>query len=184
MRVMGIDLSTNAGVVVIDGKHGVLHAGVANAPKLSGSARANAIIGRIMEVHTDHKPDLVVIEDYAIQFIKSAIVSIELGGILRFILWQEGIPYRVVSPSVVKKFVTGTGAAKKELMMMEVFKRWAYSSSVNDEADAFALAQLGLAAHQCAVNCTKPMLAVAQEWWAGSESNSAQPKKKPLRNSK
>jgi Holliday junction resolvasome RuvABC endonuclease subunit len=111
-------------------------------------------------------------------------VSIELGGILRFILWQEGIPYRVVSPSVVKKFVTGTGAAKKELMMMEVFKRWAYSSSVNDEADAFALAQLGLAAHQCAVNCTKPMLAVAQEWWAGSESNSAQPKKKPLRNSK
>jgi crossover junction endodeoxyribonuclease RuvC len=46
---------------------------------------------------------------------------------------------------VLKQFVTGKGTSPKELVMMNVFKRWGYEAATNNLADAYTLAAMGLA---------------------------------------
>jgi crossover junction endodeoxyribonuclease RuvC len=163
VRVMGLDMSTKTGVAVVDGSGKVIKTEQVTFPKLSGMPRINAIVGRILELHGETKPDLLVVEDYAVgKFASGAIVGIELGGVLRFILWQEGIKYLPVAPTSVKKFVCGNGKAKKEQMMMEVYKRWGYTSETNDIADAMGLSHMGLAMLGQGVKCSEAMLICAE----------------------
>jgi crossover junction endodeoxyribonuclease RuvC len=51
----------------------------------------------------------------------------------------------VVAPTRLKKFISGTGTAKKEMILKDVFRIWQYDAKSDDEADAFGLAMLGLA---------------------------------------
>ena len=53
----------------------------------------------------------------------------------------------IVQPSTLKKFVTGNGAAKKNNMLLAVFKKWGFETSDDNLADAFALAQLARTLH-------------------------------------
>lgn len=46
------------------------------------------------------------------------------------------------TPGQIKKFTTGKGNAKKELMMKEVYKRWGFETDSHDVADAYAIARL------------------------------------------
>lgn len=163
MRVMGLDMSTKTGLAVVDGSGKVILSEQVTFPKLTGMPRINAIVGRIMELREAAKPDLILIEDYAVgKFASAAIVGIELGGVLRFILWQEGIKWVPIAPTSLKKFVFGSGKAKKEQMMMEVYKRWGYTSETNDIADAVGLAHMGLAMLGQGVKCTEAMLICAE----------------------
>lgn len=45
-----------------------------------------------------------------------------------------------VPPTVLKKFVTGKGNAKKQEMLLEVYKRWGADLSDDNAADAYGLA--------------------------------------------
>ncbi len=65
----------------------------------------------------------------------------ELGGVLRVALFERGIPYLVVPPSSLKRFTAGNGHATKEAMMRAVASYYAVSTSIDDEADAVALAR-------------------------------------------
>lgn len=47
-----------------------------------------------------------------------------------------------VAPPTVKKFVTGSGNAHKDKIMLAVFMRWAYEPASNDVADAYTLARI------------------------------------------
>ncbi len=44
-------------------------------------------------------------------------------------------------PGQIKKFITGKGNAKKELILKEVFRRYDFDTSDNNIADAFAIAK-------------------------------------------
>lgn len=68
----------------------------------------------------------------------------EWGGILRLTMLQLGWDVVEVPPSTLKKFVTGKGNAEKDGIRMEVLKRWDYSSSDNNDSDAYALMRLGV----------------------------------------
>lgn len=54
-----------------------------------------------------------------------------------------GVRCVVCPPTALKKFVAGTGSAKKEHMLLEVYKRWGYSAGNDNEADAIGLAMIG-----------------------------------------
>lgn len=144
MRVMGLDVSTKTGLSVVDKDRNVLLGEQVTFPKLRGWERASAIIARIMELHAEYKPDLVVIENYGFANANSLVTLVEIGTIIRYFLWQENIPYIDVPPNSLKKFVTGKGQAKKEEVMMYVLKRWDYTSKTNDIADAVGLGMFGL----------------------------------------
>lgn len=54
---------------------------------------------------------------------------------------QEFLP-KVVPPTSVKKFATGNGSAKKNEMLLAVYKRWGVEFKDDNLADAFVLAKI------------------------------------------
>lgn len=72
------------------------------------------------------------------------------------------IPFVVVPPTQLKKFITGKGNVKKEMMLLEVYKRYDVSFSDNNLCDAYALAKIGEAIIN-KVTLTKPQQAVIDE---------------------
>lgn len=87
------------------------------------------------------------IEGYSFgSFNKSNSMSklIELGGIIKYDLYCKKIPFIVVPPTVLKKFITGKGNAKKEDIKLGIYKKFNREFKTSDEADAFALVILGI----------------------------------------
>lgn len=73
----------------------------------------------------------------------------ELGAVVKLALrdlYSEPIGYpTLVSPNQLKLFTTGKGNAKKDEMMLAVYKKWGYEAPNNDCADAFGLAKIAAA---------------------------------------
>ena len=72
-------------------------------------------------------------------------IQYELGAIIRLALFDSGVNWVEVPPKSLKKFVTGNGNAKKDLMLLGVYKMWDFDTEDDNEADAYALAQFGAA---------------------------------------
>lgn len=88
-------------------------------------------------------PGHVFIEGYAYGAKCSREALGELGGVLRLLAYERGWSIVVVPPSTLKAYVTGKGSAPKEQVILHVYKRWGYSASDNNDADARALLELG-----------------------------------------
>lgn len=87
--------------------------------------------------------ELVCLENYAFGRPNQAHQVGELGGVVRVALHEAGIKYVEVTPNQLKKFATGKGGAKKEEVMLGVYKKWQKEFPSNDETDAFVLAKIG-----------------------------------------
>ena len=59
---------------------------------------------------------MVALEDYAFAAKGRVFHIAENTGILKYKLFQQGIPLETISPSAVKKNATGKGNADKEMM--------------------------------------------------------------------
>ncbi len=70
--------------------------------------------------------------------------AVELGGLLRWHLTDFTPVIYEVSPTTLKKFVTGKGSGKKELLAAHCVKRWGVMFDTSDEYDAYGLYRLGL----------------------------------------
>ena len=57
------------------------------------------------------------------------------------LVYRASIRLLIVPPSTLKKFVTGSGVAPKNKMMLGVYKKWGVEFETDDEADAYALAR-------------------------------------------
>lgn len=90
-----------------------------------------------------YSPHGCVVEGYGYANPHTLATLVEVGTLVRVALLESKIPWLEVPPTSLKKFTTGKGNAKKELMMLEVFKRWGFEAKTNDQADAFALGQFG-----------------------------------------
>lgn len=89
-------------------------------------------------------PGLLVVEGYAFGAANQREALGEWGGQVRRIAYARGWRILVVPPTTLKKYVTGKGVCEKDGVRMEVLDRWAYKSIDNNDADAYALARLGL----------------------------------------
>ena len=68
-----------------------------------------------------------------------------LGGIgwgIRCALYREGMDYIEVAPAALKKFTGGKGNAPKDVVRLEVYKRWGYEHKSDNVIDAYVLAQI------------------------------------------
>lgn len=89
---------------------------------------------------------LVVVEDYA--FSRAGAHSHELGelgGVVRVLLHDRGIPWVAVNPSLLKSFACGKGNASKEEVLAAAIRKLGYGGSSFDEADAMWLMVMGMA---------------------------------------
>jgi crossover junction endodeoxyribonuclease RuvC len=63
---------------------------------------------------------------------------------LRLFLHERKIPFKVVAPNTLKKFVTGKGNSKKNQMMLHAFKKWKMEFDDDNLCDAYGLARMSL----------------------------------------
>ena len=88
--------------------------------------------------------DLVVIEGPSLHAKGSSVDRMfGMWWIVTRALHEAGIPYAVVAPTQLKKYMTGSGGAGKDAVLAAVIKRLPGDVSGNDEADALAAAAMG-----------------------------------------
>lgn len=153
-KVIGLDLSlTGTGVVVIQKEKIIVQKLIKSKPpeEKNPTTEIERIIGikkGITDIIEDGSaPDLVVIEGLAYG-VRNATALVQLSGLnymIREYLYSRKIPFLIIAPTSVKKFITGSGIAKKDIMMLEVYKRYGVSMIDDNECDAYSLARIGLA---------------------------------------
>lgn len=145
MKSCGLDISTKTGMVILDHQGVVPCAEELVCPgKLVGLDRASIIAGEMLERLNAHKPDIVMVEGYGFGNTNTLAILVEIGTVLRYFVRQCGYPLWVIAPTAIKKYVTGSGSAKKDEMRLAVYKRWAFEHKSDNVVDAYALAQAGL----------------------------------------
>lgn len=89
---------------------------------------------------------MVVVEGFS--FASKGAAVFEMGGlgwIVRLALWRMHVPYVVVSPMSLKKFVLGKATSEKALVIREIWRRWSYEVDDDNIADALVLLEIGRA---------------------------------------
>lgn len=80
-------------------------------------------------------------------FSSSGAFVLQMGALhflIRLFLYKKNIDYKIIAPGSLKKFITGKGTAKKELMLLNVYKKWGAEFDDNNLADAYSLARMAL----------------------------------------
>jgi crossover junction endodeoxyribonuclease RuvC len=153
LRVMGVDPGlTDTGFGVVEaGPDGVavVDAGVIRtAPGQLLEARLNAIHGAVARLVGACHPTLVVVEDlYAeYRFPRTALLMAHARGVIYLAARQLDVPLLALSPSEVKRAVTGNGAAAKGQVQrgIQTVLGLAVPPRPTHVADALALAVTGM----------------------------------------
>lgn len=149
MRVVGLDISTKTGMVILDENLNVLLAKELNIKVYKSNLdRANKMSFLVMEnlnLPQYKRPGLVVLEGYGYSNTNTLVTLAEIGTAIRLSLLRNNIRMVDVPPTSLKKFITGKGTSQKDSIMLEIYKRWGFESETNNIADAFGLAMVGVA---------------------------------------
>jgi crossover junction endodeoxyribonuclease RuvC len=74
-------------------------------------------------------------------------VILQMGALhfmTRLFLFKNHLNYKIIAPGTLKKFVTGSGRAKKDLMLLKVYKKWGVEFEDHNLSDAYGLARMAL----------------------------------------
>jgi crossover junction endodeoxyribonuclease RuvC len=74
-------------------------------------------------------------------------VILQMGALhymTRLFLFKKQASYKIIAPGTLKKFVTGKGNSKKDLMLLKVYKRWGVEFDDHNLADSYSLARMAL----------------------------------------
>lgn len=132
---------------------------------------------KMQELVVLFRPDIIVLEGYAYGVARgnSAISMGELGGIVRFALAEMDAAPVVIPPAKLKKFITGKGNANKEIVLLELYKRFNVDVPTSDEGDATGLALMaavGCYDLQCRIPKVNFQALEEVEWPASREDES------------
>lgn len=92
------------------------------------------------------RPDAIFIEGYSFGSKYNREMLGEFGGVLRFHIVDRAPVVVEVQPSSLKKFATGSGSAKKDIVAAHCVNRWGAMFKDTDTYDAFVLYMVGLVA--------------------------------------
>jgi crossover junction endodeoxyribonuclease RuvC len=143
---VGMDPSYNGfAIVVLDQDANIIE------QKLFGS-ESEEVEDRLIELEKEFKfiPNIISLHSVCIEgpsFASKGAFVLQMGALhymIRLMLKRKKIQYQVVAPGTLKKFVTGDGRAKKDLMLLKVFKKWGVEFDNDNLADAYSLARMAL----------------------------------------
>ena len=149
-RFVGLDLAfANNGVLILDKKgNNIIYQEVLSTSKKDlDEVRLVNIRTKLNSLLQNN--DIVCLE--GLSFGSQGMALAQLGAthyIIRVLLHERNIDFSVVSPSTLKKFVTGKGNCKKDLMLLKVFQKWGVEFSNDNLADAYSLARFALDSYQ------------------------------------
>lgn len=147
MYYCGIDLSFNSsGLIVINDDLEIIKS------KIISSDPSEDIDIRIWDISTEilkhlepFKSSLQINMEGLSFFILKSQRGIQLAGlhfVVRHNLIRNNFSYMVTPPTKLKKFITGKGNAKKNIMIKEIYKKWGVDFDSDDLADAYGLARM------------------------------------------
>lgn len=142
-RVCGLDISLTAtGIAAPD-----TNALVLRPSGLRGPHRMCWIRDTILNLCAG--ADVVVVEGFAYARANKAHDIGGVGWIVRVALWEAGITYVDVPPTVLKRYATGRGNADKQAMQMAAAKRLGYDDDRPDDnaVDAMWLRAIAMDAY-------------------------------------
>lgn len=149
--VMGIDPSLKAtGLLVLDYEGAIQHKSVVGSEVSGGMvnarmARISKIVTEIKSVIDANRPDVICIEAYAVgQNTPGTADRIELGGLLRYVMWRGGYRVIEVGNSTLKKFACGKGSGDKTGLIAAITANYGVQFGSSDEYDSYALARMAL----------------------------------------
>jgi crossover junction endodeoxyribonuclease RuvC len=106
--------------------------------------RIRNIVDEIIFIIEKYNPAIVVMESIAFMAHNTTALA-QLCGVnymVRDAVYKNHLLY-MVTPTGLKKFITGKGNCQKDLMLLETYKRYKISFSNNNSCDAFGLAKIG-----------------------------------------
>jgi crossover junction endodeoxyribonuclease RuvC len=149
-KIIGLDLSMcESGITVLN--NGRAESFLVKSKKPKDNTPTNELI-RVLKIVKDIKEfivgkevSLVLIEGLAFCARNtSALVQLSaLNYMIREVCFTHEIPFIMVAPTSAKKFATGRGNAKKDEIMLEVYKRWKVSFSNDNLCDSYVLSKIG-----------------------------------------
>lgn len=174
MRIHALDLSLTAtGHARMLSPTEIFHETISPPKGCVGIERIDWIANQITSRVNDAFTPLLIFENFS--FASNDAGSHERIGLaymLRHWAWRRGIPFVLVAPSQLKKFVTGKGNAEKSLILREVFRRWNIAAANDNEADGITLLQIG----RCLVGDMEPETQPQREVIAALHASGAVPK--------
>jgi len=146
-KFVGLDLSyTGTGIIVIDSNGEILE------QKLINTDSKYDTEDRIIQIENEINfiPNIIGLGGVYIEgpaFSAKGSHMLQMGALnfyVRIFLRKKDVDYKIIPPTTLKKWTAGTGRAKKELMLLHVYKRWGIEFSDNNLCDAFSLARMAL----------------------------------------
>lgn len=152
IKSLGLDLSlTGTGLVILEDGKIVKQQLIKSKPTPDGTPKDE--VKRILQIVKDIEEgfkgnviDIAVIEGLAFM-VRNATALVQLSALnymTRAMLMTHDIPFVIVAPTSLKKFIASNGAAKKDAMLLETFKRYGVTILDDNVCDAYGLAQVGL----------------------------------------
>jgi crossover junction endodeoxyribonuclease RuvC len=150
---LGIDPSfSGTGVVILNRDGSIFSQKEISTQKINGNScdiehRMIRIAESIKEFITPNLDKIQIGYIEEISFGSSGEASAQLAALNYFIrvyLFIMNVKYFTISPGQLKKYITGNGNAKKNLMLKEVYKRWQVDFNSDNLADAYSLARFAL----------------------------------------
>lgn len=144
---VGLDPSYNGfAIIVIDKDANIIE------QKLINTKSDTEVEDRLLEVESEIKfiPNIMCLHSVCIEgpsYSSNGGFVLQMGALhylVRLMLKKNGIKYNVIAPGTLKKFVAGTGRAKKDLMLLRVYKKWGVEFEDDNLADAYGLARMAL----------------------------------------
>ena len=150
---LGIDPSfAGCALVVLDRQGKIVEQKEISTQKVNNDShdieRRIMLIGtRVEEFIKPYLNKIYVCYIEEISFGSSGEASAQLAALNYFIrinMYYLKVNFYTISPGQLKKYITGNGQAKKNLMLKEVFKRWNVDFNSDNIADAYSLARYAL----------------------------------------
>jgi len=148
LKFIGMDPSYNGfGIIILDSEAKIIK------EELLISKSSDEVEDRILSLEQKFK-FICDIENLQVVYIEGPSFSsqgsfvLQMGALhyfLRIFFRKNNINYKVITPGNLKKFVTGKGQCKKELILLKTYKKWGIEFSDNNLADAYGLAQMAIA---------------------------------------
>jgi crossover junction endodeoxyribonuclease RuvC len=144
---VGMDPSYNGFAIVIIDKDAEIVDQILLKSKTKDEAEDRIIA---LEKGFSFVADLIGRENVYIEgpsFSSSGAFMLQMGALhyyLRIFFRKNNVNFKVITPNGLKKFVTGKGTAKKELMLLKVYKKWGVEFDDNNLCDAYGMARMAL----------------------------------------
>ena len=141
---VGIDLSlTGTGLVILDLNGNVVEQKIICTKNSQNIEERICLISNTIFNLISEKVEVIYIE--GLSFGSKGAAALQLAGLhfyIRINLFSKKMVFEVIPPTTLKKFITGKGNCKKELILLKIFKKFGIEFEDNNLADAYVLARM------------------------------------------